>query len=589
MPLDHLELKWHDHEDEFCDQLKHLMNGHLSDVQLIIYNEDIKQVQKIKAHKIILSMASDYFKCIFDSFEPWEKSLQNHVLLLNKDFKVESVKILLEYIYCGSVKVNQSDLDQVIELAQFWGVKGLKDAQSDNQGSKRSKFSLKDAQSDSKRASKRSSFELIDAKKASTSQLSVIKSENEDYELDFADIDYENDDFVVEGNDEDIKNDDFSVENDDEDFKTDDFSIENEDNDEFNDFLPIEENEVPRKKRKIINPKATFDKFHCTKEPIEMDPNNPYDGNLGDNELTVLTMDESNNKVGKVAINGFIYQKNKSKETKWYFICWYDKCPGRLVTNNELSEFTIRSEHHHPPNQIEVDKFLLYKKMTQIATSNKHLLTSEIINEAIEGVPKAVVDALMGNKDLVYQNIRRRKKMAGFPGDMQIMQRRKKPNIDHHSKSSSSKKFLKDELKLTHIFPGDEGDNILELIPSKGGSSIAIMNGYIYTKSKTRGSDEGGKTYWTCRRKDCHGTMASDIHCLSGENKAGHYHDRDTLEIEKVRAIRSLKIAALSRRGEQPSVLVNEMFREISEELKKKLADKRSLGSSIIKWRKNVD
>ena len=83
--------------------------------------------------------------------------------------------------------------------------------------------------------------------------------------------------------------------------------------------------------------------------------------------------------------------------------------------------------------------------------------------------------------------------------------------------------------------------------------------------------------------------MEQYIYCLSGENKAGHYHDRDTLEIEKVRAIRSLKIAALSRRGEQPSALVNEMFREISEELKKKLADKRSLGSSIIKWRKNVD
>ena len=81
--------------------------------------------------------------------------------------------------------------------------------------------------------------------------------------------------------------------------------------------------------------------------------------------------------------------------------------------------------------------------------------------------------------------------------------------------------------------------------------------------------------------------MATDSRALWGQAKFGHYHDKDLAEVEKVKAIRWLKTAALSRRGELSSLLVNEMISAASEDMKKLLPDRKSLRGYILKWRKN--
>jgi len=75
----------------------------------------------IRAHKLVLSACSIYFKDLFAS------SPCKHPIVILKDISIEALKTVIDFIYRGEVTVSQDKLQEVLRTAESLRIKGLTD------------------------------------------------------------------------------------------------------------------------------------------------------------------------------------------------------------------------------------------------------------------------------------------------------------------------------------------------------------------------------------------------------------------------------------------------------------------------------
>lgn len=76
---------------------------------------------KIKAHKMLLSACSNYFKQIF------KENPCQHPVIIFRNFKYEDLNAIINFMYHGEVNIFQEQLESFLITAELLEVKGLTD------------------------------------------------------------------------------------------------------------------------------------------------------------------------------------------------------------------------------------------------------------------------------------------------------------------------------------------------------------------------------------------------------------------------------------------------------------------------------
>ncbi|XP_067000729.2 uncharacterized protein [Anabrus simplex] len=107
-------LRWNNHTNNILQVfLEQLTSENLVDVTLSC------QGQFLKAHKMILSACSPYFQELFR-----QHHVQHPVVILN-GMKYSDIKLVVEFMYRGEIKVLETELDGLLVTAEALQVKGL--------------------------------------------------------------------------------------------------------------------------------------------------------------------------------------------------------------------------------------------------------------------------------------------------------------------------------------------------------------------------------------------------------------------------------------------------------------------------------
>lgn len=108
----------------------------IEDFEKMFKNEDLVDVSlscedgTIRAHKVILSACSSYFRQILSKFT----SPYQYPVLIIKDMCFADLKAIIEFIYRGEVTVPQEQLTSVLKSAEALKVKGLADVNNQKCG-----------------------------------------------------------------------------------------------------------------------------------------------------------------------------------------------------------------------------------------------------------------------------------------------------------------------------------------------------------------------------------------------------------------------------------------------------------------------
>jgi hypothetical protein len=108
----------------------------IEDFEKMFKNEDLVDVSlscedgTIRAHKVILSACSSYFRQILSKFT----SPYQYPVLIIKDMCFADLKAIIEFIYRGEVTVPQEQLSSVLKSAEALKVKGLADVNNQKCG-----------------------------------------------------------------------------------------------------------------------------------------------------------------------------------------------------------------------------------------------------------------------------------------------------------------------------------------------------------------------------------------------------------------------------------------------------------------------
>ena len=115
-------LSWNDYQSNISKSFSMLRrNVDLADVTLV--TDDLKLT---KAHKIILSSCSEFFKKVFQNSD-----IQGNLFLHLTGVSSNELNQVLDYIYCGEAKILQEDLDKFLNTAQTLKLEGLLQKEED--------------------------------------------------------------------------------------------------------------------------------------------------------------------------------------------------------------------------------------------------------------------------------------------------------------------------------------------------------------------------------------------------------------------------------------------------------------------------
>ncbi|XP_023336388.1 modifier of mdg4 isoform X2 [Eurytemora carolleeae] len=78
------------------------------------------QDKKIKAHRIVLTACSAFFKNILKDVNAWQ-----HPVVFLKDMKYSDLRGIIEFIYHGEVSIDQSSLSSFLQAAESLKIRGL--------------------------------------------------------------------------------------------------------------------------------------------------------------------------------------------------------------------------------------------------------------------------------------------------------------------------------------------------------------------------------------------------------------------------------------------------------------------------------
>ena len=121
MSMEDFLLKWNDHHKLFFAGAEEILgNQEFTDVTLSAGD------RIFKAHKFVLSICSPYFQGLFRKLGP-----EKHVIFL-KDISPDHLEMLLHYMYRGEIKVRETELVTVLNVAQSLEVRGLTDNSETN-------------------------------------------------------------------------------------------------------------------------------------------------------------------------------------------------------------------------------------------------------------------------------------------------------------------------------------------------------------------------------------------------------------------------------------------------------------------------
>ena len=117
-------LSWNDFQTTISNSLSSFQkDGDFHDVTLV--TEDMKQ---LKAHKVILSACSEFFKTILKAND------HSHPLIYLNGVDSTNMQFILEYMYHGKVSIYQDQLEVFLSKAQTMKVSGLIGDQEENDG-----------------------------------------------------------------------------------------------------------------------------------------------------------------------------------------------------------------------------------------------------------------------------------------------------------------------------------------------------------------------------------------------------------------------------------------------------------------------
>jgi len=107
-------LRWNDFQSNIVTCFKHLRTERsFTDVTLACDG------QTCKAHKMVLSACSPYFKSLL------ENNPSKHPIIILKDVPFNHLQSILEFMYAGEVNVPQDSLPAFLKTAERLKVKGL--------------------------------------------------------------------------------------------------------------------------------------------------------------------------------------------------------------------------------------------------------------------------------------------------------------------------------------------------------------------------------------------------------------------------------------------------------------------------------
>ena len=107
-------LKWNNHTINMVKTFTEMIAGEsFTDVTLACDGHIIK------AHKIVLSACSNYFREIFLA------TPCKHPVVVLKDMKIDELKAIIDFMYRGEVNVSQNQLGNLLKTAEVLRVKGL--------------------------------------------------------------------------------------------------------------------------------------------------------------------------------------------------------------------------------------------------------------------------------------------------------------------------------------------------------------------------------------------------------------------------------------------------------------------------------
>uniref|UniRef100_A0A8D8V9X3 Longitudinals lacking protein-like n=1 Tax=Cacopsylla melanoneura TaxID=428564 RepID=A0A8D8V9X3_9HEMI len=110
-------LKWNDFQSNMVTSFKHLRSDNsFTDVTLAC------EGQTCKAHKMVLSACSPYFKTLL------EENPSKHPIIILKDVPFKHLTDILEFMYAGEVNVSQDQLPTFLKTADRLKIKGLAEA-----------------------------------------------------------------------------------------------------------------------------------------------------------------------------------------------------------------------------------------------------------------------------------------------------------------------------------------------------------------------------------------------------------------------------------------------------------------------------
>lgn len=107
-------LKWNNHTNNLIRTFTEMISGGtFTDVTLACDGSSIK------AHKMVLSACSNYFRDLFIA------TPCKHPIVILKDMKFEDLRAIIDFMYRGEVNVSQNNLGALLKTAEVLRVKGL--------------------------------------------------------------------------------------------------------------------------------------------------------------------------------------------------------------------------------------------------------------------------------------------------------------------------------------------------------------------------------------------------------------------------------------------------------------------------------
>ena len=121
-----MKLRRINHGDELVSGFSRLLRTEsMTDVTLIC-----KGGQTIRAHRVVLSTFSPYFRAIFEA-QPFANNPCQYPVIVIKDLELSELRAIVDFIYRGEVSVVRDKLPMVLQAARALEVSGLADLKVD--------------------------------------------------------------------------------------------------------------------------------------------------------------------------------------------------------------------------------------------------------------------------------------------------------------------------------------------------------------------------------------------------------------------------------------------------------------------------